>query len=446
MPRLELCGALVGARLCTKVLASLTIRPECIFWCDSMIVLGWLASSPLPLKPFVRHRVCEIQEGFREHSWRYVPSKENPADLVSRGLSANLISDSTLWWTGPSFLLSPSSFWPETPNKEKVIELPDTITMKSLHATETHDINSIQNLIQGSSNFSQLKRVMAYVLRFITNSRKSLTKRLGCLKTSELNAASNSLLRTAQRESFPVEYELLKVGKNLPKKNRLISLSPYSDNGIIRVGGRLENSFYDYNVKHPILICSKHHLTRLIFNSFHLQFYHAGPQLLLASIRHTYWALGGRNLAKKTVRACIKCVRFKAQTVQPIMGNLPKERLQLEFPFIDTGTDYAGPILLADRKGRGSKLIKSYICVFICLATKAVHLELVSDLTKEAFIAALNRFTARRGKPRNIYSDNENQMASFHRAARARSISHRKGEESSSPNVAARSHRASCAW
>ena len=80
--------------------------------------------------------------------------------------------------------------------------------------------------------------------------------------------------------------------------------------------------------------------------------------------------------------------------------------MQLEYPFLETGVDYAGPVMIVDRKARGCKLIKTYICVFICLATKAVHLELVSDLKKEAFIAALNRFTARRGKPQNIYSDN----------------------------------------
>ncbi|GBP45861.1 hypothetical protein EVAR_31766_1 [Eumeta japonica] len=78
------------------------------------------------------------------------------------------------------------------------------------------------------------------------------------------------------------------------------------------------------------------------------------------------------------------------------MGHLPAERTNLEFPFFDTGVDYVGPIMIADRKGRGCKLTKTYISVFVCLATRAVHLELVSDLTKEAFISALNRFMARR--------------------------------------------------
>lgn len=88
------------------------------------------------------------------------------------------------------------------------------------------------------------------------------------------------------------------------------------------------------------------------------------------------------------------------------MGNLPSDMTSLEYPFLNTGLDYAGPLLIADRRGRGCKLIKSYICVFVCFAVRAVHLELVSDLTKEAFLAAFSRFISRRGKPQRVYSDN----------------------------------------
>lgn len=138
----------------------------------------------------------------------------------------------------------------------------------------------------------------------------------------------------------------------------------------------------------------------------HKKLLHAGPQLLLASVRQTHWPLGGRNLSKSVVRNCVTCFRHKAQCVQPIMGQLPTARTTLEFPFLHTSVDYAGPILIADRLGRGCKLIKSYLCIFVCLSTKAVHLELVTSLTKEAYMAALNRFIARRGKPRTILSDN----------------------------------------
>ncbi|KAJ8710050.1 hypothetical protein PYW07_009416 [Mythimna separata] len=139
---------------------------------------------------------------------------------------------------------------------------------------------------------------------------------------------------------------------------------------------------------------------------YHIRLLHPGPQLLLATIRHHFYPIGGRNLAKKVTHQCVKCCRIKASTVQPMMGNLPQQRLHLEFPFLDSGVDYAGPIMIADRKGRGCRLVKSFICVFVCLATRAVHLELVSDLTKDAFLSAMNRFIARRGKPRNVFSDN----------------------------------------
>lgn len=215
------------------------------------------------------------------------------------------------------------------------------------------------------------------------------------------------IINTAQIEMFPYEYNILKSRQSLPRKNRLSSLTPFLDtNNIIRVGGRLDNSPYDYNVKHPILLCSKHHLTKILFQMYHKKLLHAGPQLLLATIRQSYWPLGGRNLSKSTVNKCITCFRHKAQAIQPIMGQLPTSRSTLEFPFLNTSVDYAGPVLIADRKGRGCKLLKSYLCIFVCLAVKAVHLELVTDLTKEGYMAALNRFIARRGKPRSILSDN----------------------------------------
>ena len=88
------------------------------------------------------------------------------------------------------------------------------------------------------------------------------------------------------------------------------------------------------------------------------------------------------------------------------MGNLPKHRVTLERPFFNCGVDYAGPISIKFNKGRGAKSTKGYIALFVCFATKAVHIEAVSDLTADAFIAALRRFSARRGAPRHIYSDN----------------------------------------
>lgn len=408
-PRLELCGALLGAKLCHKILMSLTLKcSDCVFWTDSTIVLGWITSSPLQLKTFVRHRVCEIQELCKEYKWRYVPSRENPADLVSRGLSANELGSSSLWWSGPQFLQSNEINWPANPNTSTNINLPEMVVKSLVVVNNTSDSNPLSELITHTSSFFKLRRVGAYILRFIYNCKHKLNeRRQSFLSNVEMHAAEKIFLKIAQSESFAEERILLLAKKSLPPKNRLRSLSPFCDeDNIIRVGGRLANSSYDYNVQHPILISSKHHLCKLIFEMVHQTSMHAGPLLLLATVRHKYWAIGGRNLAKKVVHSCVKCCRFNEKIIQPVMGNLPKQRIELEFPFLESGVDYAGPIMISNRKGKGSSLIKSYICAFVCLATKALHLELVSDMTKESYIAALNRFIARRGKPRTLFSDN----------------------------------------
>lgn len=407
IPRLELCGALLGTRLFLKVRKSLTLEfNHCYFWCDSTIVLGWLSTLPSRLEQFVRNRVSEIQEATTGQTWSYVPSKSNPADLVSRGVKADCISSSTLWWSGPDFLNETKIQFPISPNTQ-IHSLPEISLHTAADTFKQNNINIISHLIHKKSSFTSLIRIIGYVQRFIFNCRKQNNKKSSYLTLSELKSSKTLILQISQQEMFPEEYTCLKTNQALHKKNRLISLSPFIDSdNLIRVGGRLNNSNYSYDVMHPILLCSKHDLTKIIFEKEHKALFHAGPQLLLAHIRLTYWPLAGRNLAKHIVRKCVRCNRFKAQPIQVIMGDLPTDRTHLEYPFLNTGVDYAGPVLIANRRGRGCKLIKSYICVFVCFAVKAVHLELVSDLTKEAFLAAFSRFISRRGKPQRVYSDN----------------------------------------
>ncbi|XP_077282833.1 uncharacterized protein LOC143908875 [Temnothorax americanus] len=102
---------------------------------------------------------------------------------------------------------------------------------------------------------------------------------------------------------------------------------------------------------------------------------------------------------------CVTCTRWRAATPQPPMGNLPRGRVTPARPFLRTGLDYAGPILIRTSRGRGHKAHKAFIAVFVCLSSKAVHLDVVSDYTTDAFLAAFRRFTARRGLCEEIYSD-----------------------------------------
>lgn len=215
------------------------------------------------------------------------------------------------------------------------------------------------------------------------------------------------LIKIAQRECFQDDINTLLKNTTLAKQSPLISLNPFLDeNKILRVGGRLVNSILPYDKIHPILLPAKHNLTTLIIREEHLKLLHGGPQLLLASLRNKYWPIDGRNNCRRIVQRCITYFKHRPTNFVPIMGNLPRSRITIDFPFVNVGLDYAGPCLIKDRKLRGSKLVKCYACLFVCLATKAIHIELAGDLTTETFLAAIRRFISRRGKPKLICSDN----------------------------------------
>lgn len=412
IPRLELCGALIGAKLYKKIVESLRLQfSKIYFWTDSTIVMGWIKMSPHLLKTFVQNRVTEINELTGDSVWLHVSSKDNPADLLSRGCSLDLLKDSELWWHGPSYLHNRLHYFDQTKcDNTNVCNLPDLKCKQTcLPSIQSEDLINFEKY----ASFTKLKRIGAYILRFIDNSRvKSNSRKTGSLSVSELTAAQRMLIRLVQVKSFPDVYNNLV--SNIPIKrtckqyNKVSSLNVFMDeHKIIRVGGRLFNaSSFTYDKKHPVLLCSKHPFTICLFRYEHIRLLHAGPQLLLATVRECWWPLNARNLARKIVHECVKCTRVRGKTLAPIMGNLPPERLEPGYPFMRTGVDYAGPVFILTRKGRGSRLTKAYICLFICFTTRAMHLELVTSLSTNDYILALKRFISRRGKPCVIFSDN----------------------------------------
>ncbi|XP_046142906.1 uncharacterized protein LOC123988104 [Osmia bicornis bicornis] len=184
------------------------------------------------------------------------------------------------------------------------------------------------------------------------------------------------------------------------------SRSGRDDCGIIRVGGRLDHASLTYDQRHPILVHRRSNLAELIVRAAHAQTLHGGLTSTQSFVRQTYWIPQDRTLLKRILRNCVRCVRFQGNTGTQQMGSLPASRVQPARAFLRSGVDYAGPITLCMSKGRGQKTVKGYIAVFVCLCTKAVHLEPVSDLSASAFIAAFRRFVARRGRCAHLLSDN----------------------------------------
>ncbi|GFV41918.1 integrase catalytic domain-containing protein [Trichonephila clavipes] len=228
------------------------------------------------------------------------------------------------------------------------------------------------------------------------------------LTFSETKTAEE-IIRWVQGFYFQEEIRSIKKQISLPPKSPLRSLHPFIDeHGLVRVGGRLQNSQLRFNSKHPIILPSQHSISELLIKEQHIVHLHAGPTLLAHVLRQSHWIVGSRKkIINKCIRKRLKCNKFKTSTTTPqLMGKLPKHRVTLERTFFSCGIDYAGPVLIKCNKGRGTKATKGYIALFVCLATKAVHIEAVGDLTTDSFIAALRRFSARRGAPRHIYSDN----------------------------------------
>lgn len=161
-----------------------------------------------------------------------------------------------------------------------------------------------------------------------------------------------------------------------------------------------------YDVKHPILLPKDHPLTRLIIANRHEKLGHnSGVEHLLTEIRSRFWVVKGRRTVRNFIEQCRECRKIKAKPTGQMMAPLPKSRLELPLrAFARIGTDYCGPFYT--KQGRCKSRAKRFICLFTCLATRAVHLEMTYSLDTDAFLNAFTRMVSRRGTPSYVVSDN----------------------------------------
>jgi len=152
----------------------------------------------------------------------------------------------------------------------------------------------------------------------------------------------------------------------------------------------------------------------------HLRLLHAGPQLLSASLRQQYWIPRMKQVIRPVLHRCLPCFNLKAAASQQLMRQLPLARVTVARPFVNAGIDYVGPFEIKSGNTGSRTTTKCYAALFICMAaTKAIHLELVSNLTSDAFIAALKCFIARRGLIDHLYSDNGSNFVGANRELKA---------------------------
>ena len=442
IPRLELLGALIGLRLANQVCSALAIPSNSVtYWVDSLNVGYWIQGKSREYKPFVAHRVGEIHEHSNPDQWRYVPTSLNPADLGTRGMTALELTESTKWWNGPDFLRRPAAEWPDRkfdkPSREALTELKSTSRQNTESSTSYNVIQLSTKEGEAEtdkfedalwrlhpSRYSKwykvkpkgelevglsLVRVRSWVQRFVRNCRSPADQReFGELTPAELSSTETDIIREAQNEAFSDEVAALSRSQPLPRKSTLLPCTPILINRILRSNTRLRHADdLPADVKFPVILPKKHHVTRLIVQYYHESEGHRmGVNFTINHLREKYLVIHVREEVKRVNRECRECARrFKVQPVQQQMAPLPQIRLQMTTkPFANCAVDFGGPYLTI--QGRGRSRAKRYLCLFLCLQTHCCHLEMATSLETDAFLNAFVRMTARRGWPTKMLSDN----------------------------------------
>ena len=401
IPRLELMSARILVTLMETVKNAISshIRiDELRYWLDSKTALFWINNNG-EWKTFVQHRVNEILKRSQKEKWGHVAGTDNPADLGSRGVTAGQLVEDSKWWLGPSWLRKGKGNWPKSILIEDSDDIGSERKKTAIAMIVTKSDVEVRNVIdiQRYSSFNKVLRVTAYVRRFIVNlirkreSRELLKDRLS---VEEIREAEGVWIKDAQSS----------LRHNPDFKQCKEQLGVVSENGILICKGRLEHSELDIEAKYPIILPRNNKITEMIVMECHERVHHCKVKGTLAEIRSRFWITKGRQYVKKVIRNCFICKKWEGKPYSaPAASALPDFRVTKAPPFSKVGVDFAGPLYIKVSK---NVMSKAYIVLFTCCVTRALHLELATDLKAETFVNCLRRFCSRRGTPTLIVSDN----------------------------------------
>ena len=399
VPRLELLAAVIGVRALSYVAMQLRVPISSRYlWSDSKCVLHWLTSKK-QLSVFVSNRVKEIT-GHTDVIFRYVSSSSNPADIGSRGSPYADLKTCTAWWEGPSWLKLPVDAWPDwnfeelTPSglEEIASECKGNSILFEAGLSLAPEFSPAPFSID-YTKFSKLSTLLSVT---------TLCMKFVCMLGHKDQPKGYSEARILWERYVQQKY--CRVMK--PNVVHQLGIKLDSD-GVMRCHGRLHNAELPYDAKFPKFLPAGDHFTKLVVEDCHLRLFHAGVSHTLAQIRLTYWIPHGKATVRKILHACVPCRKHETGPYRlPSMPPLPSCRISQSQPFTYTGLDYFGPLFIA-RNGESQKV---WVCLYTCMAVRAIHLELVLDMSAYEFLLCMRRFIAQRGKPSLIISDNAAQF------------------------------------
>ena len=332
---------------------------------------------------YIANRVAEVKTLVNQYhvNIMYVPTKDNPADHLSRGCSSKQLKSSN-WLHGSSRLLTRE--FPEQTN------INIAVNELTVEINPVHPITPLIDLTKFNS-FLRVLRIMTRVLEICqspSNPFEKLVRQEQLLHCTSIHA---HLINP-------------RVNVNVEVKTTIKQLNLYLDNNVIRAKGRIIHSDLPLDATTPFFLPNKSHLVDLLINHIHTSHHHIGLSQTLSLYRQRCWTPKIRSRIKSLLLRCVICQRIRKKMIpRPLPPPLPAERVRWVPPFTNVGVGHTGSFTIRDQQGRKTKV---YICLFVCATTRAVHLEVVDNLTTTSFIMCLRRLAASKGVPSLILSDN----------------------------------------
>ena len=369
-----------------------------VYWTDSKIVLGYISNESRRFRVYVANRVQMIRSHTEKRQWMFVPTDENPADFVSRGLQFNS-KDVHKWFNGPAFLWK-KDYCEGLLEESHVISDsdPELVRAKAVNvytiSTSEDEHNILKSLQNNVSCWYRLKRIVAMIKLFgdlcrkkpsMNSSNSEVNISGDYLTVNLIEEAELLIIRWLQAVHFKKELMMLKkitsdstdraslrCRKALLKGCNISQLDSFLDkNGILRVGGRLKKSNFDINQKFPILLPKNSQVTSLIICWFHNLVEHRGRHITLNEIRgNGYWIVHGSSRVQQYISKCVRCRFLRGRLGIQKMANLPVDMTTSEAPFVYCGVDAFGPFYV--KEGRNE--MKRYGVLFTCFCSRAVHI------------------------------------------------------------------------
>ncbi|KAK2564378.1 hypothetical protein P5673_011803 [Acropora cervicornis] len=436
IPRLELTAATVSVRVANVLKEELDYEElQDFYWTDSKVVLGFISNESRRFHVYVANRTQFIRDQTSPDQWRYVESESNPADEGSRGVNAKDFIRKSQWIRGPEFLWQTEDHWPRQGSYENEIqESCPEVKKVTANTTVIEEYGSMLSRFERFSSWQRLKTAVALCMEYKRRLRKSIStadektpvdesSRINgrsCktesylaagIMVQDLEQAEVEILKIVQRDAFDKETEGARKDRQcakekkalLKKTSSLHTLDPYLDvTGVLRVGGRITKADLTDSLKNPVILPKTGHITELIIRHIHEKTHHSGRGVTLNELRSNgYWIINGNAAVRRFISRCVRCRYLRGTAGEQKMANLPKSRVEPAPPFSYCAVDCFGPWYVK----AGRREVKRYGTLFTCMASRAIHIEVVHTMATDSFLQALRRVIARRGPIRELRSD-----------------------------------------